>query len=69
MGLGSVASYCWSGFILEHFSVVTPFIISSCLAFYFICINMEIFTRTKKTSSKFTKITVFNMILAIKLFY
>ena len=33
MGLGSVASYCWSGFILEHFSVATPFIISSCLAF------------------------------------
>ena len=32
MGLGSVASYCWS-IILEHFSVVTPFIISNCLAF------------------------------------
>ena len=32
IGLGSVVSYCWSGFILEHFSIVTPFIISSCLA-------------------------------------
>ena len=32
MGLGSIASYCWSGFILEYFKVTTPFIISSCLA-------------------------------------
>lgn len=32
MGLGSVVSYCWSGFILEYFSIITPFIISSCLA-------------------------------------